>query len=249
MINIVIPMAGRGSRFANSGFRLPKPLIDIKGHPMIEWVVKNLVPNSEHRFIFLCLQEHLDQFNLRNYLELIAPGCIVIPVARITEGAACTVLLAEKYIDNDNELMIANSDQFIDYDINDYLNMQEENDGLIMTMLATDDKWSFISFDKNNYVTKVREKEIISNEATAGIYNFKHGYDYVNYAYKMIGMNLRVRGEFYVAPVYNLLINDGKKIVFKNIGKVGAGMYGLGIPEDLRAFLLNPISDEILNCW
>lgn len=244
MINIVVPMAGRGSRFANAGYTMPKPLIDVKGHYMIEWVVKNLTPNCEHRFIFLCLQEHIDKFNLPDYLEKIAPGCVVVPVNKVTEGAACTVLLAEKYINNDDELMIANSDQYVDCDINAYIKAQGEYDGLIMTMYADDDKWSFIAFDDQKFVTMVREKEVISNEATVGIYNFKHGKDFVSYAHKMIELDLRVKGEFYVAPVYNMLIDDAKKIVFHNIGSVGAGMYGLGVPEDLNAFLAYPISEK-----
>lgn len=244
MINIVIPMAGRGSRFANAGYKMPKPLIDVKGHYMIEWVVKNLTPSCEHRFIFLCLQEHIDQFGLSEYLEKIASGCVVIPVNQVTEGAACTVLLSEEHINNDDELMIANSDQYVDCDINEYIKAQGDNDGLIMTMYAADDKWSFIAFDDQKLVTMVREKEVISNEATVGIYNFKHGKDFVSYAHKMIDLGLRVKGEFYVAPVYNMLIDDEKKIVFHNIGSVGAGMYGLGVPEDLDAFLAHPISEK-----
>ena len=244
MVNIVIPMAGRGSRFANVGYKMPKPLIDVKGHYMIEWVVKNLTPKGDHRFIFLCLQEHIDKFNLPQYLEKIAPGCVVVPVNHVTEGAACTVLLAEEYINNEDELMIANSDQYVDFDIDEYMEAQQEADGLIMTMYADDDKWSFIAFDHNKYVTMVREKEVISNEATVGIYNFTKGSDYVKYAHKMINMDLRVKGEFYIAPVYNMLIDDGKKIAFKNIGSVGNGMYGLGVPEDLNAFLAHPISEK-----
>lgn len=244
MINIVVPMAGRGNRFANAGYKMPKPLIDVKGHYMIEWVVKNLTPMCDHRFIFLCLQEHMDKYNLLEILKNIAPGCVVVPVNQVTEGAACTVLLAEKYIDNDDELMIANSDQYVVCDINEYIKSQGNHDGLIMTMYAYDDKWSFIAFDENGYVTMVREKEVISNEATVGIYNFLRGSDYVKYARKMINLNLRVKNEFYVAPVYNLLIEDEKKIVYKNIGSVGNGMYGLGVPEDLEAFLANPISEE-----
>lgn len=244
MINIVIPMAGRGSRFAKVGYKRPKPLIDVKGHYMIEWVVKNLTPSCEHRFIFICLQDHIDQFDLPNYLEKIAPGCIIVPVKQVTEGAACTVLLAEQHINNDDELMIANSDQYVDCNIDEYIKFRGDNDGLIMTMYANDDKWSFIAFDKKKFVTAVREKEVISNEATVGIYNFKHGKDFVNYARKMIDLDLRVKGEFYVAPVYNMLIDDKKKIVFYNIGSVGAGMYGLGVPEDLDAFLAHPMSEN-----
>ena len=245
MLNIVVPMAGRGSRFANAGYELPKPLIEIHGHAMIECVVKNITPKVAHKFIFLCLAEHLAKYNLESRLKTFAPNCEVVTVDKVTEGAACTVLLAEKFIDNDNALMIANSDQYVDIDINDYLRAGDELDGLIMTMFAADNKWSFINFDENNFVTMVREKEVISNEATVGIYNFAHGRDYVTYAKKMIELNLRVNNEFYVAPVYNMLIDDGKKIGFYNIGSLDAGMYGLGVPDDLNKFLANPISRKI----
>ena len=237
MLNIVIPMAGRGSRFAEAGYEMPKPLIDVHGKYMIEVVVNNVRPKCNHRFIFLCLQEHLNKYDLADKLESIAPGCIVIPVDRVTEGAACTVLLAEKYIDNDDALMTANSDQYIDYDINIYLDKMGESDGLIMTMYADDPKWSFVKLSNEDYVVEVREKEVISNKATVGIYNFAHGSDYVKYAHEMINANERVNGEFYVAPVYNRMIKDGKRIVYCNIGSETDGMYGMGIPKDLDDFL------------
>lgn len=245
MLNIVIPMAGRGSRFANVGYIMPKPLIDVHGKYMIEYVTKNIKPKCEHRFIYLCLQEHLDKYDLKSKLELFAPGCIVVPVNEVTEGAACTVLLAEKYIDSSDALMIANSDQYVDVDIDQYLDKQIGADGLIMTMFAEDPKWSFINYDSEGFVTTVREKEVISNEATVGIYNFAHGLDFVKYAHKMIEQDLRVNGEFYVAPVYNMLIEEGKKIRYHNIGAVDDGMYGLGVPEDLEKFLKNPISRNV----
>lgn len=234
MLNIVIPMAGRGSRFARAGYERPKPLIEVDGRPMIEVVTKNITPKQEHRFIYICQQGHLRQYDLEPLLNKIAPGCIIIPIDRITEGAACTVLLAEQYIDNADGLMIANSDQYVDIDINDYLAAIQENDGLIMTMPADDPKWSFIRYDENGFVTLVREKEVISNEATVGIYNYRHGADFVRYAHRMIDKNIRVNGEFYVAPAYNEMIEAGKKIVFKDIG---SNMHGLGAPEDLEKFL------------
>lgn len=243
MINIVIPMAGRGSRFAMAGYKLPKPLIDVHGHHMIEYVIQNIRPKQAYRFIFLCLDEHLKDYNLEEKLRKIEPECIVVPVDHVTDGAACTVLLAEKYINNLDPLMIANSDQYVDIDINDYLDRQGNADGLIMTMTANDPKWSFISFDENGYVTNVREKEVISNEATVGIYNYQHGSDFVKYAHLMIDKNIRVNNEFYVAPVYNEMIADGKKFVFYNVGSENNGMYGLGIPEDLNKFLSNPVSE------
>ena len=234
MLNIVIPMAGRGSRFAKAGYELPKPLIDVNGRPMIEVVTKNIAPKCEHRFIYICQQEHLKTYALAEKLEKISPNCAIVTVDHITEGAACTVLLAEKYIDNDDPMMIANSDQFVDTDINEYLSAMGDSDGLIMTMPADDPKWSFIKYDENGYVTMVREKEVISNEATVGIYNYAKGSDFVKYAKQMIRKNIRVNNEFYVAPVYNEMIEDGKKIVFKDVGEK---MHGLGTPEDLERFL------------
>ena len=115
-------------------------------------------------------------------------------------------------------------------------------DGLIMTLFADDAKWSFIRYDENNFVTMVREKEVISNEATVGIYNYRRGRDFVSAAHQMIEQNIRVNGEFYVAPVYNEMIRNGKKIVFHNIGD---HMYGLGIPEDLEAFVKMPVSRRV----
>ena len=234
MLNIVIPMAGRGSRFAKAGYELPKPLIDVNGRPMIDVVTKNIAPKCEHRFIYICQQEHLEKYALAEKLEKISPNCAIVTVDHITEGAACTVLLAEKYIDNDEPMMIANSDQFVDTDINEYLSAMGDSDGLIMTMPADDPKWSFIKYDENGYVTMVREKEVISNEATVGIYNYAKGSDFVKYAKQMIRKNIRVNSEFYVAPVYNEMIEDGKKIVFKDVGEK---MHGLGTPEDLERFL------------
>lgn len=244
MLNIVIPMAGRGSRFANAGYKLPKPLIDVKGKRMIEVVTNNLRPRCKHRFIYICLAEHIEKYGLIEELNRIAPGCAIVPVSQVTEGAACTVLLAEQYIDSDDPLMISNSDQYVDVDINDYLEKQKENDGLIMTMTAHDSKWSFIRYDGNSFVTEVREKEVISDEATVGIYNFAKGSDFVAGAHEMIEKNIRVNNEFYVAPVYNILIAHGKKFAYHNIGSLQNGMWGLGVPEDLKVFLESCISDR-----
>lgn len=246
MINIVLPIAGRGSRFSREGYDLPKPLITIHGKPMIEVVVNNVRPTGEHRFIFVALQEHLDHLGMRETLSRIAPGCIIVPVKEVTEGAACTVLLAKDYINNSDQLMIANSDQWVDIDINSYLAKINSNnvDGLIMTMWADDPKWSFVGLNKSGEVNNVVEKEVISQEATVGIYNFQRGSDFVNAAEQMIRKNLRVNNEFYVAPVYNEMVKNEASIKIFNIGKEYDGMYGLGIPSDLNKFLQNPISEK-----
>ena len=237
-------MAGAGSRFAKQGFIDPKPLIPIQGVPMIRLVIENLRPNIEHRFIFICQRVHLETYGLTKKLAAWAPNCKVIAIDGITEGAACTVLLAKEWINNPDPLMIANSDQYIGCDINQYLDELTERqlDGLIMTMTAHDPKWSFVGLS-DDYVTRVVEKEVISDEATVGIYNFAKGSDFVGAAQSMIERNLRVNNEFYVAPTYNQLIEQGQKIGIFNIGSDTQGMYGLGTPEDLALFLKLPICD------
>lgn len=242
LLNIVIPMAGRGSRFANAGYERPKPLILIKNKPMIELVVNNLRPKCSYRFIFLCLEEHIEKYSLENFLKRMEPNSVIVPVKEVTEGAACTVLLAKEFISNENPLMIANSDQYIDYPIDQYLLKGVGVDGLIMTMTAYDNKWSFIKFDNKHFVTEVKEKEVISEEATVGIYNFSKGSDFVFAAERMIKKNIRTNNEFYVAPVYNEMIQDGKKITYCNIQ---GGMYGLGTPEDLDRFLKTEIYNNL----
>jgi len=239
VLNIVIPMAGAGSRFALAGYTDPKPLIPINGMPMINLVIKNLTPKRHHRFIFICQNEHIKNYDLRTKLNEWAPGSIVVGLDGLTDGAARTVLTAKHLIDNSDELMIANSDQYVDIDINDYLEEIEKRklDGAIMTMKANDPKWSFVDLNNEKLVTRVVEKEVISDEATVGIYNFSRGSDFVSAAKNMIDQNLRSNNEFYVAPSYNLLISRGLRFGIYNIGEERSGMYGLGIPADLDFFL------------
>ena len=249
MLNIVIPMAGAGTRFAKAGYKAPKPLIEVCGKTMIEIVVDNLRPQQAHKFIFICQKAHVEKYGLQERLTCLAPNCEIIQIDRLTEGAACTVLAASHVIDNDMPLMIANSDQYIDYSIDDYITVQSKEglDGLIMTMTANDPKWSFVGFEENSrFVNRVIEKEVISNEATVGIYNFVKGSDFVNAAKAMIKRDERVNGEFYVAPVYNRLIKEKLyKIGVVNIGSERSGMYGLGIPIDLDFFLTTEIAKTI----
>jgi len=244
MLNIVVPMAGRGSRFADAGYELPKPLIPVNGFPMIQVVIANLTPMVPHRFHFLILRDHDRDYALAEKLRSWSPGCSIIFVDEVTEGAACTVLLARKAIDNNDALMIANCDQYIDADIDAYLDAIGDADGLIMTMWADDNKWSFVRRDHSNRVTEVIEKEVVSNEATVGIYNFARGQDFVAAADQMIDADIRVNGEFYVAPVYTTMATNGAEIVCHSIGKVGAGMHGIGVPIDLDDFLKSPVSQK-----
>lgn len=245
MLNIVVPMAGRGQRFADAGYALPKPLIDVAGVPMIQLVIANLTPACPHRFHFLLQRDHAVTHGLDAMVQEWAPGCSVTLLDGVTEGAACTVLLARAFIDNDDALMIANCDQYIDTDINTYLAAQGGADGLIMTMWADDPKWSFVRRDGEGRVSGVVEKEVVSNEATVGIYNFARGRDFVRAAEAMIAAGLRVNGEFYVAPAYDQMIDAGAQIACHSIGRVGAGMHGLGTPADLEEFLSLPLSRQV----
>lgn len=241
-------MAGRGSRFANEGYELPKPLIDVHGDPMIKIVVDNLSPKEEHRFIFIAQQEHIDKYDLTPKLKSYAKNVEIIGINGITEGQVCTALLAKKFFNNDEPLMNANSDQYIDFDINQYLDSMYSNDldGLIMTMKSQDPKWSYAKTDQNGIITETAEKKVISPDATVGIYNFKKGKDLVRAAEQMISDNVRVNGEFYTCPAYNYLIEEGKKFGIYSIGEEYNGMYGLGIPSDLDFFLNHPISQKLI---
>ncbi|MCC2624730.1 MAG: glycosyl transferase family 2 [Burkholderiales bacterium] len=239
MINIVVPMAGKGSRFINNGYNLPKPMLIVQGHPMIEVVIENLRPSCPHRFIFICQKDHLDNFNLRPILKKHAgDNTEIITIDYMTEGAACTVLLAEKFIKNNDPLMIANCDQFTSISINNYLNNFDNStfDGFIMTMTANDPKWSFVRLNNVGEVIEVVEKQVVSTEATVGIYNYKHGYYFVQAAKDMIASNDRVNNEFYVAPAYNYMLKKNYRIGFMNVGNERSGVYGLGIPDDLTYF-------------
>jgi NDP-sugar pyrophosphorylase family protein len=249
MLRIVIPMAGRGKRFVEAGYKLPKPLIPVHGRPMIQLVVNNIAPTCEHQFIFLCLKEHIEEYAIDKQLREMVPNCEIVNVDKVTEGAACTVLLAKELINNDEPLMIANCDQWIDVNIDDYLeNMNTENaDGLIMTMWADDPKWSYVRLNSDNIPIEVVEKQVVSNEATVGIYNYRHGCDFVLSAESMIEKNLRVNNEFYVAPAYNEMIKDGKRLALYNIGRENDGMYGIGLPQDLIHFEENAISKRAVS--
>jgi len=243
MLNIVIPMAGRGSRFANAGYLDPKPLIPMGGRTMIEWVIENIRPLRAHHFIFLCLQEHLERYPaVAAKLHEICPGCAIVSVSQVTEGAACTVLLARDFLDSDDPLMIANSDQIVDLPIEDYLAVGDAPGiaGHIMTFWADDPKWSYCRMREDGTVSEVVEKKVISTEATVGIYNFAHGRDFVRAADHMIRQDLRVNNEFYVAPCYNQLIAGGSRVVVARTGREYDGMYGLGIPADLDFFKTTP---------
>ena len=234
-LNVLIPMAGAGSRFEQAGYTFPKPLIDVKGRPMIQVVTDNL--NIKANYIYVVQKEHRKKYNLDTLLNLITPGCKIVETEGVTEGAACTAILAKKYINNNNPLFFANSDQFVEWDSNEFLYKMNETeaDGGIVTFKATHPKWSFAKLNNEGLVTEVAEKNPISDIATVGYYYWKSGSDFVKYAEQMIDNDIRVNNEFYVCPVFNEAIKDNKQIRTYNIEK----MWGLGTPEDLKYYVEN----------
>jgi dTDP-glucose pyrophosphorylase len=234
-LNVIIPMAGAGSRFEQAGYTFPKPLIEVNNKPMIQVVVDNL--NIEANYIYIVQKAHRKKYNLDTLLNLITPGCKIVETDGITEGAACTALLAKEYIDNDAPLFFANSDQFVEWDSNEFMYKMNETDadGGIVIFKAVHPKWSFVKVDKNGLVTEVAEKNPISDNATVGYYYWKHGSDFVKYTEQMIEKNIRVNNEFYVCPVFNQAIEDRKKIRVFDV----KNMWGLGTPEDLKYYLEN----------
>ena len=234
-MNVLIPMAGAGRRFSDAGYLFPKPLIEINNKPMIQWVIESL--NLSANYIFIIQKEHQKKYNIKSVLNILQPNCKIIELDSLTEGAACTTLLAKKYINNSDPLIIANSDQYINWNSSKALyDFNTKNlDGAILTFEAIHPKWSYAKCDENGYVTEVAEKKVISKNATVGIYYWKHGYDYVSSAEEMIKKNIRVNNEFYVCPTYNELIAKNKRVKIHKIDK----MWGLGTPEDLNNFIRN----------
>jgi HAD superfamily hydrolase (TIGR01509 family) len=234
-LNVLIPMAGAGLRFEQAGYTFPKPLIDVDGKPMIQVVIDNL--NIDANYIFVVQKAHREKYNLDTLLNLIAPGCKIIETKGITEGAACTALLAKEHINNDAPLFFANSDQFVEWDSNEFMyKMQESNcDGGIVTFKSIHPKWSFAKLNEIGLVMEVAEKNPISDNATVGYYFWKHGSEFVKYAEQMIEKDIRVNNEFYVCPVFNQAIEDSKQIRIFEAKK----MWGLGTPEDLRYYIEN----------
>jgi len=235
-LNVLIPMAGAGSRFEQAGYTFPKPLIEVNNKPMIQVVVDNL--NIDANYIYVVQKSHRKKYNLDTMLNLITPGCKIVEVDNLTEGAACTALLAKDYINNNTPLFFANSDQFVEWDSNEFMyKMNETNaDGGIVTFKATHPKWSFAKVNPHTgLVEEVAEKNPISDDATVGYYYWKYGSDFIKYAEQMIEKNIRVNNEFYVCPVFNQAIEDAKEIRIFNVKK----MWGLGTPEDLNYYLEN----------
>ena len=231
-------MAGLGSRFSNAGYEKPKPFIDVLGKPMIVRVIENL-SYLNAKFILIARKEHMIvEAELIKEIEE-NYNAVFVSIDKVTEGAVCTVLHARKYINNETSLLLANSDQIVDFELSKYIEdcRSREADGSILTFIDKEKspKWSFAKVDQDGWVNQVKEKEVISDYATVGLYYFSKGKDFVDYALDMIVDNERTNNEFYTCPVYNYAIKDSKKICIYNINF--EDMHGIGTPEDLNKYL------------
>lgn len=236
-ISLVIPMAGEGSRFAEAGYREPKPFIDVAGKPMIERVLDNVrLPGAGVTLI--ARGEHIAaEPALARRLEV--RGCRIITLDEKTEGTACTLLHARDQLPEDTPLMIANCDQIVDFDCSEFVTdcFARGLDGSILVFREPDlnPKWSYARVDEQGIVAEVAEKKPISDLATVGIYLFRSARLFIDSAIDMIARNDRVNNEFYTCPVYNYAIRAGARIGVFEVPR--AAMQGIGTPEDLQQFL------------
>lgn len=239
-INILIPMAGAGSRFSQAGYDLPKPLIDVDGMPMIQRVVENI--GLEGQYIFIVQRAHCEKHGIQKFLKSIKPDCKVVYADGLTEGAACTTLLAKELINDDTPLLMANSDQWVDWSPGHFIDYvsRRDCDGALLTFPSDLDRYSYAKIDNDGYVTETAEKIVISNHATVGLYYWKSGQEYVECAEDMIQRNIRSKGEFYVCPVYNILAERGGKSIIYPVPR----MIAMGTPDELDYFLANKNAEE-----
>jgi UDP-N-acetylglucosamine diphosphorylase / glucose-1-phosphate thymidylyltransferase / UDP-N-acetylgalactosamine diphosphorylase / glucosamine-1-phosphate N-acetyltransferase / galactosamine-1-phosphate N-acetyltransferase len=246
-VQLVIPMAGQGSRFLKMKQSRRKPFIDILGKPMFIRVLDNLKSKliSSTQLVILP-QDESEVLNFKNKFQAELNYNII---THETEGAACTVLQGLEALDVHSSLLVANADQIIDFSTEHFLNhcLESQLDGVILTMFANTDEWSYLKTDAEGLVTEVAEKKVISDQATVGVYYFKKTGDFITAAKQMINKNDRTNNEFYVAPVYNYLIAQNKKIGVYSIGSVHEKMFGLGTPEHLEKSVLNPRFREVIN--
>lgn len=239
MLQILMPMAGKGSRFAAAGYTTPKPFIDVDGLMMFQRVIENLTPPVPHRWVIVARESDLAGVELRELASAVtdAPVTVLVQYEDLP-GAVCTTLLALAELDPAHPLLIVNCDQWVRVDMGRFIASLANADACIMTMETDGDpKWSYIQRDSEGQVCRVVEKQPVSREGTVGLYLFARAGSYFSAAQQMCDANDRVNNEFYVAPVHNYLIGAGGRVVTHHVGSVRSSMWGLGTPDDLELFL------------
>lgn len=232
-MNVVIPMAGRGQRFRDAGFEVPKPLIPLHGKPLYAWSVESLDIGPSDRLIFLARAEDLVERDLEADIRarFAHVETAIVAVDHETAGQAATVLLAEALIDADEPLLIHNADTRFVSDLGDSIAARPEACGMITVFRSTEPRYSFARTGSDGWVEEVAEKRAISDLATVGAYWFARGADFVRHARAMIADDERVGGEFYVIPVYQRMIAGGARVGVDLASEV----WGLGTPDELAA--------------
>ena len=234
-INILLPVAGKAQRFLDQSYIMPKPLINVSKRHMIDWALDSMnIKNAN--LIFIVREDHILSFDIDKILKKKFGRNVKIVVAKsITEGAACTCLLAEKHINNDSPLVIYTPDVTFSKKWDPYT---FKNDGHLLIFKSNSSAHSYAKVNEKGFVTQTAEKKVISDNAAVGVYSFKKGSDFVKAAKLMIDSQDKFNNEYYICPVYNYLIKDGKKITISKVDK----MHVLGTPEDLIFFENNIIN-------
>jgi len=234
-MNVILPMAGRGTRFSNSGYSTPKPFIEILGKPMFLWALKSIEGLVINKLIIIVLEEHRTKYNLDHLLNCYCNFPFqIITLENVTEGQLCTVMEAEQYVNKDEEILIISSDTLVICDIGKIIKNNKSNvEGIISTMISDiGNNWSFVELDSFENVIAVAEKNRISNYISTGLYYFTKTNKFFHYAHQLINSNKRVNGEFYIMPVYELMLNDFLKIKIAN----SLQMWDMGNPEAKKIF-------------
>ena len=229
MINVVVLMSGLGTRFYNSEFEKPKPFIEVNGKEMYLRAANNC---GGDRFIFVVQKENAIRFNMHEKVFSEFNSSVIVELEGITSGPAVSALKAVEWIDNDNELLIINSDQELIWDFDDFLNKARQSDGCVVVVNRDGNRWSFAK-EHNGVVSMIAEKNQISNNALCGVHYFKRGSDFVKYSKQMLEDDNKVNNEFYISNVYNYAVEDGKIITIYQ----AEDMLDYGTPESLRAYL------------
>lgn len=232
-------MAGEGSRFKLAGYKDPKPFIDVLGKPMIIRVIENFsrLHHLINKLILICRSGHKERLKtvLLNHCPELADKVVLVTSDKLTEGAACTILLAENEFDYKYPVIVANSDQLVDW--NEVLFFEQSRHSgniLLFKDIERNPKWSFAELDSCGFVIKIAEKVPISDYATVGIYYFVNGHFLIDSVRAMIKNNDRTNGEFYLCPAYNYLKGDTSSFLVDK-----ASVHGLGTPPDLEEYIRN----------
>jgi dTDP-glucose pyrophosphorylase len=235
-MNILIPMAGEGSRFKINGYELPKPLIEVDGKPMIKRAIETLGIEGHYIFVVRKYNDEKNNEHIRTTLKEIVPKCDIIEIGELTNGSAETCLKAKELINNKDELIITNCDQLMEWDSTLFMNfIKNDMDGAVVTYKSTDPKNSFVELNDDGFAKRMVEKDPISDIALIGLHYWKHGSDFISSVDKMIKDDVRHKGEYYVAPTYNFLITEGKKI---SVFHLSSNQYiPVGTPEDLNIYI------------